>query len=520
MPDDSAWPLSSLSFLLPLAPLCNVNVVSTLAPSFSLSFLDNRHPLHAHTSPLNPSRLPRNRVAQTQPATLSVLSILHLLVLPSTQLNNMAPSCVVDPMDCIFEKRSLGPALYKRAPTDAGESGESNKQAVIIAATVGSLLLVILFLVFFYCVRKRRASRGIGQLQRFLPTFMDQEKTEQYFQKHGSSTTLVGTAPPTKDGKELSQPTNAHQRTRSVPVAFAKGVTDHRNRHIERDGSVGQFQQISLTSEEIVLERDGSIKKSPSGRSTRTRSATVTAPPPAMSSLHRGVSLNKHGAQGSSGSRSDLPEEEEGEQHDKFADGESLVAPNRLSVLLDFDQANKSNRFSATSIAEDPNFDTRFSSSSVMFDAKRISQTSGSSDDESSKSSADEFRNNLPPHQHPPSFHSRDVSIETPLPATQPSFVGGDKQELEDDDDVVLQPTVGNQAYSRPDSYPSMPQNASMPTQMPPMHMPMPVHMQVQTPVPGSASPPIPKRPLLPSQQKQMLTARPASSNNQDLYRY
>ncbi|KAG0232339.1 hypothetical protein B0O80DRAFT_430243 [Mortierella sp. GBAus27b] len=427
----------------------------------------------------------------------------------------MAPSCVVDPMDCIFEKRSV-PVLHKRAPPATGET-KSNNQAVVIGAVVGSLVLVAALALFAYCMRKRRASRRIGQLQKFLPTFMDQEKTEKYFQKHGSSTTLVGTGAP--DAKEPSQPTNAHQRTRSVPVAFAKGVTDHRNRHVERDGSIGQFQQISLTTDDAVLQREDSLKRSLSVRSTRARSATVTAPPPAVSSLHRGVSLNKHTPQGSSG-RSDLVDEE-GEQHDKFAEGESLVAPNRLSVLLDFDKVKKNNnRFSAMSVIEDdPNFDpSRFSTGSVMFDAKRLSQLSTASADDDDRSSTEDFRSALPPHQQQHSFHShhnsplthsREVSLDaTPMPpVSQPSYVGGDKQELDDDDDVVLQPTVhapmGFQGHPGQGFYPPMPQN--MPMQMPtqvPMQMPIPVHMQMyNSPVPGSASPPIPKRPLVHAQE-------------------
>ena len=408
-------------------------------------------------------------------------------------------------MDCIFEKRSPAPALYKRAPTTPSatggeESSGSNKQAVIIAATVGSLFLISSLALFLYCVRKRRASRRIGQLQKFLPTFMDQEKTEKYFQKHGSSSSLVGPISP----KEPTLPSHAHYRTRSAgSVPVIKGVTDHRNRHIERDGSMGQFQQISLSASET---KEADLKRSVSIRSTRARAATVTAPPPAISSLHRGVSLNKHSAQGSSSGRSDIVEEYEGELHDKFAEGE-IVAPNRFSVLLDFDQAKKNNRFSAQSIVDlDPDFDpSRFSSGSLMFDAKRLSQ-------DSSRSSGEEFRNTLPPHQQQHSFHShhnsptvqsREASMDVSPHASQPSFVGGDKQELEDDDDFMPQPAVGVQPVmnNHPGTgyYPSVQQNASMPVALP-------AHMQMHNPIPGSASPPIPKRPLVPTQPQIMVS--------------
>ncbi|KAF9955062.1 hypothetical protein BGZ65_003625, partial [Modicella reniformis] len=348
----------------------------------------------------------------------------------------MAPSCVVDPMDCIFEKRSSAPQIYKRAPPSGGEGstkGSSNTTAIIAGATAGSLMLVLLLALFYYCLRKRRASKRIGQLQKFLPTFMDQEKTEKYFQKHGSSTTLVA-EPPAKE--QLALPSSAHHRTRSVPVAFVKGVTDHRNRHVERDGSMGQFQQISLNSESEKEDHD--VKRTPSGR--RARSATVTASALVKSSLHRSVSLNKHNNEGTTNSRSD-PLEEDTEQSDKFAEGESLVAPNRFSVLLDFNQGQTNNRFSAMSTVEtDPNFDpSRFSTASVMFDAKRTSE------DSSRNSSEVDLRTNLPPHQQQHSFHShhnsplihsREVGVEVTMQTTnQPAFFGGDKQELEDDDD-------------------------------------------------------------------------------------
>ncbi|KAF9982019.1 hypothetical protein BGZ75_006603 [Mortierella antarctica] len=432
----------------------------------------------------------------------------------------MAPSCVVDPMDCIFEKRSVT-TLYKRAPTtpDHGSSpsaspDSANKVPVIIGATVGSLLLIFSLGLFYCCMRRRRASRRIGQLQQFLPTFMDKDQTEKYFQRHSSSSTLV-VAPSAseKDKLDPSQPSNVHHRTRSVPVAFAKGVTDHRNRELEREGSMGQFQQISLTSEETILVKDEATpRRSLSGGSARARSSTVTAPAPAVvSALHRSVSLNKHNSLRPSNGRSGpMEEEEERENTDKFADGESLVAPNRFSALLDFDSM--------------PDFDpTRFSTASVMFDAKRLSNMSTASSDESmSTSSSDEFNSSLPPHQKQHSFHShhnsptmqsREISADVSATMTpnHPSYYG-EKQELEDDDELQFahmtqfQQQVGH-SYQKQEFYPPLQQASAMPMPMP-TQMPMPTHsnnMNMQAnrglPMPMTMTMPMPMPSAISSEQ-------------------
>ncbi|KAF9945348.1 hypothetical protein BGZ72_001449 [Mortierella alpina] len=402
----------------------------------------------------------------------------------------MAPSCVVDPMDCIFEKRSVT-TLYKRAPTtpDQGSapptpSDSANKVPVIIGATVGSLLLIFSLGLFYCCMRRRRASRRIGQLQQFLPTFMDKDQTEKYFQRHSSSSTIV-VAPSAseKDKLDPSQPSNVHHRARSVPVAFAKGVTDHRNRQLERDGSMGQFQQISLVSEETILVKDEATpRRSLSGGSARARSSTVSAPAPAVvSTLHRSVSLNKHNSLRPINGRSGpMEEDEERENTDKFAEGESLVAPNRFSAMLDFDNV--------------PDFDpTRFSTASVMFDAKRFSNMSTATSDETmSTSSLDEFNSSLPPHQKQHSFHShhnsptmqpREISadISGAIAPNHPSYYG-EKQELEDDDEVQVahmtqfQQQAGH-SYQKQEFYPSLQQTNPMPMPMPmPTQMPMPMH--------------------------------------------
>ncbi|KAF9909759.1 hypothetical protein EC991_008082 [Linnemannia zychae] len=485
----------------------------------------------------------------------------------------MAPSScfVLDPMDCIYEKRG---ALFKRAPPadaptsppppssppttppasvpppvtapavgDGGSTSTANV-GVIIGATLGSLALVFGLALFYCCMRKRRASRRIGQLQHFLPTFMDQEKTEKYFQHHNSSSTLVvpGTNPANASGtsgsKDPVELTNAHHRVRSAPIAFAKGVTDHRNRQLERDGSLGQFQQISLASDSDAVvpphvhdQKDEVIPRrslSGNGSSIRARASTVTAPAPVVSSLHRSMSLNKHSSRPIN-SRSNLEDEEEDEeaaQADRFAEGESLIAPNRFSALLelspaDLNNLNNANRFSATSYngGLDPVFDpTRFSTASVMFDAKRISNLSTASSEESvsDESSSDEFNNNLPPHQKHHSFHSHHTSptmrsrelattdVPGPIVPNHPAYIG-DKQELNDDDDDDDVPApAGVQQQTMPQFHVSTPSSISRqgtpsgypqgpPALYPPQHqqqnpgwpssnMPLPMAMPVPQP--------------------------------------
>ncbi|KAG0266992.1 hypothetical protein BGZ95_002950 [Linnemannia exigua] len=367
---------------------------------------------------------------------------------------------------------------------------------------------------------------------------MDQEKTEKYFQHHNSSSTLVvpGTNPANTSGnggaKDPAQLTNAHHRVRSAPIAFAKGVTDHRNRQLERDGSLGQFQQISLASDsdavipphvhdqkdEVIPRR--SLSGNGHGGSFRARASTVTAPAPVVSSLHRSMSLNKHSSRPIN-SRSNLEDEEEDEdavQTDRFAEGESLIAPNRFSALLelspaDLNNLNNANRFSATSYngGLDPVFDpTRYSTASVMFDAKRISNLS----------SSDEFNNNLPPHQKHHSFHSHynsptmrsqetaanDVSSSGgPIVPNHPGY-NGDKQELDDDDDddvhAPAQQTLPQFHVSTPSSisrqgtpsgypqqqggppafYPQQQQQQQQNAGWPSSNMPLPMSMPVPQP--------------------------------------
>ncbi|KAG0051719.1 hypothetical protein BGZ83_003388 [Gryganskiella cystojenkinii] len=424
-------------------------------------------------------------------------------------------------MDCMF--------LAKRAPPPVGVSPvapppqHDSNVGVIVGASVGSLALVLALSIFYCCMRKRRASRRIGQLQRFLPTFMDQEKTEKYFKSQGSSATLVVPADP-------SQPSNVHHRTRSAPLALAKNG-EQRTRQLERESSMsGPFQQISLISEETVVE-GGSPRRSISGARARATtvnaaaSVTVTPPAPVVSSLHRSVSLNKHSPSSPINSRSaPLMMDDEEDAHVGFPEGESLVAPNRFSALLEFND----NRFSSASSTGglDPDYQdpTRFSSNSGLFDAKRISnQSHVSSSDESvsTNSSVDEFKKQLPPHQQHHSFHTPDNSSHNNLAnnnnnlistssqairnresggAEYPASVAataqsyyGDKQELNDDegeyiprripDNNIYSHTNGNSGqYYPPLSQQQQMQHMSQPTSMPmPMPMPMPVPMPAQT---------------------------------------
>ncbi|KAG0292681.1 Homocysteine S-methyltransferase 1 [Linnemannia gamsii] len=310
----------------------------------------------------------------------------------------MAPSCEVDPIGGMLKTHSPVSPIYKRAPPPS--KGSSDKIIIIVLVAVGSLLFILSLALFYYCVRKRRASRRIGRLQRFLPTFMDQENNGLYFQKQGSSTTLVGAD---VISKELSPPSNVHHKTRSAPIAITKDVAWL----LEHDMSSGQFRDIPLVSKETVVETEKSVpRRSLFGRFARTRAPTVATPALTKSSLPRNISPNKHSSQSSTNSRSDPLVEEDANHLVKFAAGESFVEPNLFSIFSDFSYTNGSNidnnnRFSDKSIiGVDPDFDpARFSNASVMFDATRISTIPSISSDESlSTITTDELRNSHPSH--------------------------------------------------------------------------------------------------------------------------
>ncbi|KAF9140145.1 Homocysteine S-methyltransferase 1 [Mortierella sp. GBA39] len=309
----------------------------------------------------------------------------------------MAPSCEFDPIGCMLKTRSPDSLLHKRAPPPSKDS--SDKVIVIVTVTVSSLLFVLSLAVFYYCVRKRRASQGIGRLQRFLPTFMDRERTDLYFQTQGSYTTLVGDDAPSK---ELLLPSNVHHKTWSASMALTKDLPWLH----EHDTFLGQFQDVPLASKETVVETEKSKpRRFLFGRSARTPAATVTNPAIIKSSLHRSVGLSTHSNQSPTNSRYDPMEEEDVSHMGMFAEGESLVAPNRYPTFSDFSNPDSNNRFSDTSIVGmDPDFDpTRFSNASLMFDASGIPNISASSSDQSlSTTTTDEFRSNLlPSHASP-----------------------------------------------------------------------------------------------------------------------
>ncbi|KAG0034374.1 hypothetical protein BGZ81_005050 [Podila clonocystis] len=329
-----------------------------------------------------------------------------------------------------------------------GLSADTEHILVIIAAVLGSVLLVLSLILFYICMKRKHASRRIGQLQEFLPSFMDQEKTESYF-KNAATSSSESSSPTT--------PSSVHHRTRSAPIAFAKGgkgSTQLSRNRADRDGSSGgQFQQIPLVPEEtsfVDSEEEAALKNSLSTAGpTRTRATTVSVPPSAtISSLHRSVSLSHH--RGTDHSSRTPPTDDDDfaqDSHDddaipttglRFAEGEMLPVSNsspntsisrsggyassskRYSVSMEFN--NLPPRFSATShLTHSMDFDpTRFSTTSVMFDAKRLSILSGAlseeeeggrdddgddEEDDSSVSSGDDF-DHLPAHQKPQNFES------------------------------------------------------------------------------------------------------------------
>lgn len=328
-------------------------------------------------------------------------------------------------------------------------SADTEHVLVIIAAVLGSILLILSLILFYICMKRRRASRRIGQLQEFLPTFMDQEKTESYF-KQATSTSSASSAPTT--------PSNVHHRTRSAPIAFAKGgkgITQL-SRSRDRDGSNGgNFQQIPLVPEEtsfVDSDEEAAMKKSlsmPMVGPTRTRATTVSVPPSAtVSSLHRSVSLNHRSSTDHSSRTPPTDNDFIQDPHDddalptglRFAEGEMLPvsnsssnasisrsggyasSSNRYSVSMEFNNLpGGPSRFSSTShLTHSMDFDpTRFSTTSVMFDAKRLSILSDGveegegqrhEEDDDAMSSGDDF-DHLPAHQKPQNFESHTMML-------------------------------------------------------------------------------------------------------------
>ncbi|KAF9990531.1 hypothetical protein BGZ75_001404 [Mortierella antarctica] len=314
-------------------------------------------------------------------------------------------------------------------PLSTSSSGNTEKILIISAATCGSLLLVIALILFYICMKRRNAyRRKIGQLQEFAPAFLDDEKTDKYYQPSDlekiSPVATRGPAPPC----------NVHHRTRSAPVAFAKSVRKNSKSSISKDRHhpdrepSGPFQQISLVAEDdgfVESEDELALQRSLSTAVFRNRASTISVPNSVLSTLHRSVSLNSHTNTGYISRSPPIDEEHAQDPQDadalptptnlRFEEGEhisgasktrDLAQPNRFSASM----AYHTHRGSFSSAMEfDP---SRFSTSSVMFDSKQLFPRSGradsddeDSDDASSSSSADGF-DHLPPHQKPQSFET------------------------------------------------------------------------------------------------------------------
>ncbi|KAF9953690.1 hypothetical protein BGZ72_005235 [Mortierella alpina] len=393
--------------------------------------------------------------------------------------------CVLEPMDCIYAAKSI--ISHRRAlpepvvavsfvgasdgstapPLSTSAPRNSEKILIISAATCGSLLLVIALILFYICMKRKNATRRrIGQLQEFTPAFLDDEKTDKYYQTNDlEKRSTVSTRGPTP-------PCNVHHRTRSAPVAFAKSVRKNSKSSVSKDSChpdrepSGPFQQISLAAEEdgfVESEDELALQRSLSTAGFRTRASTISVPNPILSTLHRSVSLNSHTNTGYISRSPPIDEEHAQDPQDadalptptnlRFEEGENLsgasktrdlVQPNRFSASM----AYHTHRGSFSSAMEfDP---SRFSTSSVMFDSKHLFPRSGrvdsddeDSDDASSSSSADGF-DHLPPHQKPQSFETHHLY-------TGSGDAGsGDKQDPLDDDAVhPMQQQSSHPLYSQ-----------------------------------------------------------------------
>ncbi|KAG0250880.1 hypothetical protein DFQ27_009165 [Actinomortierella ambigua] len=181
-----------------------------------------------------------------------------------------------------LEPSGTGSAGPSQTSIEGGGGGSSTSEAdqrtLIIAASVGgTLLLVVALAIFFICLKRRRASRRIHQLQGFLPTFLDKDRTERYFRekplsrnsslKRGpSSSSAKGQAKATATAKaatpasannnesQLTLQENASHSTLVTPPSQAvvsnlhnraKAVPLARQHSLEKQGS-GVFQQVLL----------------------------------------------------------------------------------------------------------------------------------------------------------------------------------------------------------------------------------------------------------------------------------
>ncbi|KAF9361799.1 hypothetical protein BGX26_011794 [Mortierella sp. AD094] len=360
-------------------------------------------------------------------------------------------------MNYMYERRSVN--RYKRAippqppataaiaaPTDGASDPHiepmmpTEKVLIVSAAVLASLLLVVALILFYVCMKRRNASRRIGQLQEFLPSFADEKMTEEYFKKQNTTISSASTLVP--------PPTSVHHRTRSAPIAFTKGYYKGRSNSDSKndDGPEEEFQQISLAGSYVESEDEIALKKSLS-TGPRVRSLTVTIPSP---TLHRSVSLNSHGTSGYISRSPPIEEESTQDVSDtdplptaanlRFAEESCLTRStnsrdhsnsSRFSAGLNY----PSYRRSSSSVIE---FDlSQLKTASNMSDTKRHptrfnAESSDESDDDDtiSTASSDSF-GHLPDHQkhhnfetHNPYVGSRDKQESEGAKDTQGTVAG------------------------------------------------------------------------------------------------
>ncbi|KAI7832608.1 hypothetical protein BC939DRAFT_433843, partial [Gamsiella multidivaricata] len=306
---------------------------------------------------------------------------------------------------------------------------------IICAAVLGSLLLIVALILFYVCMKRRRAAHRIGHLQGFLPTFMDEKAADEYFKKQVTALPSASTFVP--------PPSSVHHRMRSEPADFTKGECVDRTNNNNRSDSSEQFQQILLTEGTYSESDDEIALKGSLLSASRTRATTITIP---TITLHRSVSLNHHRNLGYTSRSAPMNEESAQDSQDtdplptsvkiRFADGQ---APTRSSISKQYSSSNMfsasmsypSHRRSSSSAME---FDLiQFSSSSTSFESKRHanhphaveSDESDDDDDAASTVSSDGFdHDHLPAHQIHQNFEEHSPYI-------------SDKQVLDEDQEVL-----------------------------------------------------------------------------------
>ncbi|KAG0007107.1 hypothetical protein BGZ65_007289 [Modicella reniformis] len=340
----------------------------------------------------------------------------------------MAPQCVADTMECIYNrvisrhKRDIPPppVTVVSTPSDDPSSSVTSTDHVLIisVAASGSLLLVIATILFFVCLKRKRAARRIGERQELSPAFMDEKSTEEYFKDQTTTVTAASALVPS--------PSKAHHRTRSVPNMFGGGERNDQNSNGIGTEGKDQFHQISLEEEG---KGETGLKKSLSRGFSRFRSSTVAVP---TTTLHRSVSLNIHGLSGYI-SRS-APIEEEAPQDP--SDTDALPTATRLVTSEGQRKSSISREYGPRRFSGSMNYQTysKSSSSAVEFDPSQFTNTSAvpdpkrpsnrpsvtssdeSGDDDTASTASSDGFDHLPPHQMHQNFESHN-----PYP-------GGEKQ--------------------------------------------------------------------------------------------